>query len=370
MLSNYFSIIKSIKKYNSKKIVYKSSVFLKIIKNWHITRFTWPRALFIANINSNYIVCNEAISVFLPIISMVDSNMKSHLVKFPIISNDDSIEGFYFILNLISKLILLLKYKRLVLWFSKYKKIIKEINLKKLINYLYYLKKKNFNKAFKPLNLFNKFNKSFKGIKNFYVNGYGFKNLLSKKSLIIFDAKLKKKNIYFLKIFKIVAYKYKFVFLNKFNINVCKNIKAASVALNITKRNRSIYDSKNFYNRMKYISLYLTSFIYSMKYLRIFYSTFKINKIEKKKKFNFLNLSYYKPLPRKVYRYSGFKYKCFPFFIFTKKRRSFFKSSSRDYVNFVKVINNKLFFFNSHYIKIFIELYYNKWFIYLLNFNF
>jgi ribosomal protein S2 len=33
MLSNYFSISKSIKKYGSKKMVYKSSIFLKIIGN-------------------------------------------------------------------------------------------------------------------------------------------------------------------------------------------------------------------------------------------------------------------------------------------------------------------------------------------------
>ena len=33
MLSNYLSISKSIKKYGSKKFVYKSSVFLKIMNN-------------------------------------------------------------------------------------------------------------------------------------------------------------------------------------------------------------------------------------------------------------------------------------------------------------------------------------------------
>jgi ribosomal protein S2 len=115
MLSNYFSISKSIKKYGLKKIVYKSSIFLKIINNWHITRYTWPRAIFVTNVNSNYIICNEAISMFLPIIAIIDSNIKSYLVKFPIISNDDSMESFYFIFNIITKLILLLKYKKLIL---------------------------------------------------------------------------------------------------------------------------------------------------------------------------------------------------------------------------------------------------------------
>jgi ribosomal protein S2 len=40
MLSNYISISKSIKKYGLKKHVYKSSIFLKIISNWYVTRFT------------------------------------------------------------------------------------------------------------------------------------------------------------------------------------------------------------------------------------------------------------------------------------------------------------------------------------------
>jgi ribosomal protein S2 len=96
--------------------------------------------------------------MFLPIIAIIDSNVKSFLVKFPIISNDDSMESFYFIFNTISKLILLLKYKKLILWFFKYKRVIKEINFKKLVNYLYYVKKINLKKIFKPLNLFNKFN--------------------------------------------------------------------------------------------------------------------------------------------------------------------------------------------------------------------
>src|SRR5580704_7443352 len=107
MLSNYFVISKSIRKYGLKKVVYKSSIFLKIASNWYITRYTWPRAVFLASINNNYIVCNEAISMFLPIIAIIDSNSKSFLVKFPIISNDDSIGSFYYIFNIISRLILL-----------------------------------------------------------------------------------------------------------------------------------------------------------------------------------------------------------------------------------------------------------------------
>jgi ribosomal protein S2 len=140
-LSNYISISKSIKKYGSKKNVYKSSIFLKIISNWYVTRFTWPRAVFLANIDSNYVVCSEAISMHIPIISIIDSNVKSYLVKLPIISNDDSMESFYYIFNIISKLILLFKYKKLILWFFKYKRVAKELHIKNLIGCLYNIKK-------------------------------------------------------------------------------------------------------------------------------------------------------------------------------------------------------------------------------------
>jgi ribosomal protein S2 len=53
--------------------------------------------------------------MFMPVIGIIDSNVRSYLVKLPIISNDDSMESFYYIFNLIVKLILLLKYKKVVL---------------------------------------------------------------------------------------------------------------------------------------------------------------------------------------------------------------------------------------------------------------
>jgi ribosomal protein S2 len=81
--------------------------------------------------------------MFIPIIAIIDSNVKSYLVKLPIISNDDSMESFYYIFNIISKLILLLKYKKLILWFFKYKRIVKELNFKSLLDRLYYIKKEN-----------------------------------------------------------------------------------------------------------------------------------------------------------------------------------------------------------------------------------
>jgi small subunit ribosomal protein S2 len=361
MLSNYLSISKSIRKYGLKKIVYKSSIFLKIINNWHITRYTWPRAIFVTNINSNYIICNEAISMFLPIIAIIDSNVKSFLVKFPIISNDDSMESFYFIFNIISKLILLLKYKKLILWFFKYKRIIKEINFKKLINHLYYVKKINLKKIFKPLNLFNKFNWNLKKIENFYKNNFNLNYIFFKKNIIYFDLKFIKKKLYFFKYNQLSKYKHQFMFKNKLNLNVSRNIKNVLSSLNRRKKNNN-YFIKKLKNITKYFILYWTSFVYSVKNLRIFYNSFDKNK----KNNNFLNLKYLYNLNKKL---DNLKFMYFPFFFFIKKRNSFFKTILSNYSNYQNTLDNRLFFFNNYYIKIFIELYYNKWFLYLLNSN-
>jgi ribosomal protein S2 len=51
----------------------------------------------------------------LPVISMVDTNIKSFLFTFPIPSNDDALSSVCYIINIVSKQILLIKYKKLML---------------------------------------------------------------------------------------------------------------------------------------------------------------------------------------------------------------------------------------------------------------
>src|SRR4051812_34251884 len=96
----------------------------------------------------------------LPVIGIIDSNVRSFLVKLPIISNDDSMESFYYIFSLIVKLILLLKYKKVILLFSNYKQKIKEINIKKLVNSSLILKKQDNKNYFKPLNVSSTLNRN------------------------------------------------------------------------------------------------------------------------------------------------------------------------------------------------------------------
>jgi hypothetical protein len=341
--------------------VYKSSIFLKIISNWYVTRFTWPRAIFLTNIDSNYIVCSEAISMFIPIIAVVDSNVKSYLVKLPIMSNDDSMESFYYIFNIISKLILLLKYKKLILWFFKYKRAIKELNFNNLISRLYNIKKANIKKMFKPLNLFNKFDKNLKLI-NFYYkkSSLNFKHKFNRKYMAHFNLQFFKKSFFLKKFSMLSAYSQCVVFNNRFNMRISKNIKKVLYTLRYTKYKTR----KKYLSIIKYFSLYWTSFIYSAKNLRIFYNSFLLNK--KGRNYKFLNLGFFYKFKNLFYNY---RLMYFPFFFFVKKRAAFYKSTKNRYSTYSNSVAHKLFFYKNNYIKFFVELYYNKWFIFLLNSN-
>lgn len=67
---------------------------------------------------------------------MVDTNIKSYLFNYPIPSNDDSLEGICYIVNILSRHILVCKYKKVILWYNKYKiNQVKYFNLlKKFVN--------------------------------------------------------------------------------------------------------------------------------------------------------------------------------------------------------------------------------------------
>jgi ribosomal protein S2 len=54
--------------------------------------------------------------------AMIDTNIKSFLFTFPIPSNDDSTSSVCYILSILSTKLLLLKYKKLILWYAHYSK--------------------------------------------------------------------------------------------------------------------------------------------------------------------------------------------------------------------------------------------------------
>jgi len=135
----------------------------------------------------------------------------------------------------------------------------------------------------------------------------------------------------------------------------------------LIRKKRAKVIIRKFYKMIKYFSLYFTSFIYALKYSRIFYNTFLFKKISK---YIFLDLAFsHTRSNRKLLRFSNLKkYAFFPFYFFIKKRRSFFKSQRKDYSFYSDNIQNKFFlnYYNKRfinkfiYVKAFIELYYNK----------
>lgn len=120
-LSNFKSIQNSIGKYILKKHIYKQNEKKYLMNTWSLTRFTWPRGIFLSNISLNYVICKEANSISLPVVALVDTNIKSFLFNYPVPANDDSLNSINYILSLISKKLLLYKYKKITMWYNKYK---------------------------------------------------------------------------------------------------------------------------------------------------------------------------------------------------------------------------------------------------------
>ena len=253
LLSNYFSMLLTVKKYMSKSYIYKDYKLYNFYHKWYLTRYTWPRAIFISNLKNYNIICKEAISMFIPIIGIADTNIRNHYFNFPIPCNDDSYDSLTYICSIISKYVLLNKYKKIILWlnFYKYKKTYNNIisflgrikniykKLNKLIKRKYYI----FNKLDVFLLLRSSINKMY-GI-------YKRKNIYIKNVLIIDN--IKRKLEFYYDLINIGWYKKYSIYKNRF-----KMIKLDKV-----------YYILNFFKH-KHKNQYWFYFLYYMSYLRYY----------------------------------------------------------------------------------------------------
>ena len=188
LLSNYYYITKAFRKYLIKKEFIEINKVKDIYDKWFLTRFTWPRIIFISNVKTSFIVSKEASSVKIPIIALVDSNVKTHLYNLPIASNDDSIESIGFMNHIIAYYIIQSKYKNVLIWYffnrniTRFQSLVKWlknlIKLKQNIKYKIKLKKINI-----P-HLVNYYLEMKKGLNFFFGRSYNFK-LLKKNNVII-----------------------------------------------------------------------------------------------------------------------------------------------------------------------------------------
>jgi hypothetical protein len=109
--------------------------------------------------------------------------------------------------------------------------------------------------VFKPLNLFNKFNKNLKLIDFYYKkNSFNFKNKLNRRSMARFSLIFLKKSFLLKKFSVLSIYSQSMVFNNKLNMHISKNIKKV---LRIFKKKKYKGDkSKRYLSVIKYFSLY------------------------------------------------------------------------------------------------------------------
>lgn len=317
-LSNFKSIQNSIGKYIYKKHIFKTNKKKYLIDMWSLTRFTWPRGIFLSDIISNYVICKEAGSMLLPVVALVDTNVKSYLFNYPIPSNDDAINSINYIISIISKKILLYKYKKVVIWYNTYKAKSNKIfnclhifnsNFKKKLNRI---KKKSVLKKYKYLTkkgyiknlLKNKF-KRFFFIKCIYNKNFKkklFFNFFSKYKHFIQIGNLLMQNLFlilpkrkYLPVTSILASKIyllhsKLHFLNK--IRILKNRNKYLLKTNFLKLNQKPFHLYERTIKLKYLNkkhsrskkvkknLYLYYYLISnyLRKNRVFHETFFINK--------------------------------------------------------------------------------------------
>ena len=86
-------------------------------RHWSLTRYTWPRAVFVSNVLLSYNVCQEAMNLRIPTVGIVDTNSPQKYVNIAVPGNDESFNSVGFYNNLISMFILYNKFSMVNLWY-------------------------------------------------------------------------------------------------------------------------------------------------------------------------------------------------------------------------------------------------------------
>ena len=280
-LSNFKSIQESMNKYILKKYILKSTVKSFFANHWYSTRFTWPRSIFLSNIKSNYIVAKEAGRLNLPMIAVVDTNVKNFLFNIPIPSNSEGQESLCFLISLLSREVLLIKYKKLLNWYTLIK-LKKGKFLNKFTNNFEGVVKKPIldilNKkkgSFISLNHFRKLRENMHFFKNSFKTNY-------KESLVTSIRKLNNKYKSIKKAF-VLSYFFKKAFIKlrlraskAYRKNIKNFIKYSKMSIWYFRKKKRKYDQRIMRH---YMTLHLSYILNNFKFSKIFYETFRQNKL-------------------------------------------------------------------------------------------
>lgn len=141
----------------------KKKSFNNFFNNWFLTRYSWPRAVFISSLHTSYFPAKEALSLKIPSISIVDTNSWTQATSIAIPGNDESLGCLVFYNDIMSNFILSRKFNLVSIWFFNIRSISRIVSFTDWISKRYTLNTSSdlFNLVtFKP-NILNSYLKSF-----------------------------------------------------------------------------------------------------------------------------------------------------------------------------------------------------------------
>jgi len=203
---------------------------------------------------------------------MIDSNIKTYLCNLPIIANDDTVASVSFVLSLISKKILLLKYKKVILWNMR-----RKLKINNVFYIFYKLSKRryklNLSKKYDKVALFNKCTFNILYLNHYLKTHKNFK-LINLSYNVIKDYKIGNNDNYFGHLlfnkYKII-HNYKnylyFIRKNRYYVNYMK--KPKKLLYKIKYFDFAQYSKNKIWH--KFFIFYLYLFIYIFKSIRFIY---------------------------------------------------------------------------------------------------
>lgn len=161
MVSKLFSYIYSS---NASTISNKLNKLRGFFKDWHLTRHSWPRAVFLPSVHYSYNAAIEATKAAVPNFGIVDTDTLSQVLAGPIPGNDESVICLIIYQDMVANFILLKKFLLVVLWFFNIRVYKRPLDFVNWITSKYKLTE---NKNLKILSLSNVTNFNFDRFSNF-----------------------------------------------------------------------------------------------------------------------------------------------------------------------------------------------------------
>jgi ribosomal protein S2 len=106
----------------------KKRSFKVFFQDWFLTRYSWPRAIFISSLHTSYAPAKEALLTRIPCISIVDTNSWTQTASIAIPGNDESLGCLVFYNDIISNFILSKKFNAVSVWFFNVRAISRIVN--------------------------------------------------------------------------------------------------------------------------------------------------------------------------------------------------------------------------------------------------